>query len=150
MASSSETDSQISLLRQLINQHHEDIDNLKGLSGEITLYEVDIANTNYGTVTLNDDLSNYKIIEIYAATDDKHVVYQKVASPNGKYVSFSAALVGQANFFTKCKVYYMSGNTIKTGTYAGNNMAGMWGTHDSSSWTRSEEYIGIYRVDGYK
>lgn len=35
---------------------------------------------------------------------------------------------GGANFFIKCKVYSLSGTTIQTAiSYAGNNMAGMWG-----------------------
>lgn len=116
--------------------------------GEI-IYNGDPANPNYGTVTLTKSLSNFTYIEIYAMTDDKHVIYQKVYNPDGLKVSFNAGLVGHTNFFTKCKVYSLSGTTIETAKYGENNMAGMWGTHNPSTFERSDAYIGIYKVLGF-
>lgn len=62
-------------------------------------------------------------------TDDKHAIYQKVYKPDGLMVSLNAGLVGGTNFFTKCKVYSLSGTTISTATYGSQNiiMARMWG-----------------------
>lgn len=126
-------------------------------TGEV-LYEADPTSANFGTVTLSQSLANYKEIEIFAVTDDFHVLYQKVPNPNGMDVSFSASLVGQSNYFTKCKVYRCSGETISTATIAGTGsalgtqvkMAGLWGTHASTSFTRGDSYVGIYKVVGYK
>lgn len=124
---------------------------------EIVLYEVDYGDANFGTITLSDSLENYSYIEIYAVSDDYHLLYQKVYQPNNKNVSFSTALVGQSNYFTKCKVYWMSGNTISTGEIADAvniggtvQMAGLWGTHSPNTFDRSDIYIGIYKVVGYK
>lgn len=122
---------------------------LRDTQGGEIIYDGDPANPNYGTVTLTKSLSNFTYIEIFAMTDDKHVIYQKVYNPDGLMVSFNAGLVGHANFFTKCKVYSLSGTTIQTAKYGENNMAGMWGTHNTSTFERSDEYIGIYKVLGF-
>jgi hypothetical protein len=122
---------------------------LRDTQGGEIIYDGDPANPNYGTVTLTKSLSNFTYIEIFAMTDDKHVLYQKVYNPDGLKVSFNAGLVGHTNFFTKCKVYSLSGTTIQTAKYGENNMAGMWGTHNTSTFTRSDEYIGIYKVLGF-
>lgn len=122
------------------------------------LYEVSPTSANFGTVTLSDSLANYKEIEIFAVTDDYHALYQRVPNPDGMDVSFNAALVGQSNYFTKCKVYRCSGTTISTATIAGTGtdsgtqvkMAGLWGTHASTSFSRGDSYVGIYKVVGYK
>ena len=83
-------------------------------------------------------------------TDDNHAIYQKVYHPDGLMVSFNAGLVGGANFFIKCKVYSLSGTTIQTAiSYAGNNMAGMWGTHNTATFERSDRFIGIYKIIGH-
>ena len=118
--------------------------------GEI-IYDGDPANSNFGTVTLTQSLSNFTYIEIFAMTDDKHVIYQKVYHPDGLMVSFNAGLVGGTNFFTKCKVYSLSGTTIQTATYGSQNiiMAGMWGTHNTATFERSDRFIGIYKIIGY-
>lgn len=118
--------------------------------GEI-IYDGDPANLNFGTVTLTKSLSNFTYIEIFAMTDDKHVIYQKVYHPDGLMVSFNAGLVGGTNFFTKCKVYSLSGTTIQTATYGSQNiiMAGMWGTHNTATFERSDRFIGIYKILGY-
>lgn len=118
--------------------------------GEI-IYDGDPANSNFGTVTLTQSLSNFTYIEIFAMTDDKHVIYQKVYHPDGLMVSFNAGLVGGTNFFTKCKVYSLSGTTIQTATYGSQNiiMAGMWGTHNTATFERSDRFIGIYKILGY-
>lgn len=118
--------------------------------GEI-IYDGDPANSNFGTVTLTQSLSNFTYIEIFAMTDDKHVIYQKVYHPDGLMVSFNAGLVGGTNFFTKCKVYSLSGTTIQTATYGSQNiiMAGMWGTHNTVTFERSDRFIGIYKILGY-
>ena len=117
--------------------------------GEI-IYDGDPNNPNYGTVTLTKSLSNFTYIEIFAMTDDKHAIYQKVYHPDGLMVSFNAGLVGGANFFIKCKVYSLSGTTIQTAiSYAGNNMAGMWGTHNTATFERSDRFIGIYKIIGH-
>ena len=117
--------------------------------GGTVLFSIDYNTPNFGTITLSDSTANYKYIDIYCATDDKHCLFQRVYEPNGKYVSFSASLVGGSNYFTKCKVYNISNNTLSTGTYAGSNMAGLWGTHKPESFERSDIYIGCYRVIGY-
>lgn len=118
--------------------------------GEI-IYNGDPANPNYETVTLTKNLSNFTYIEIFAMTDDKHVVYQKVYQPNGLMVSFNAGLVGGTNYFNKCKVYQLSGTTISTATYGSQNviMAGMWGTNNTATFERSNRFIGIYKIIGY-
>ena len=118
--------------------------------GEI-IYNGDPSNPNYGTVTLTKSLSNFTYIEIFAMTDDKHVIYQKVYKPDGLKVSFNAGLVGGTNFFTKCKVYQLSGTTISTATYGSQNiiMAGMWGTHNTATFERSDRFIGIYKIIGH-
>ena len=118
--------------------------------GEI-IYDGDPANPNFGTVTLTQSLSNFTYIEIFAMTDDKHVIYQKVYHPDGLKVSFNAGLVGGTNFFTKCKVYSLSGTTIQTATYGSQNiiMAGMWGTHNTATFERSDRFIGIYKIIGH-
>lgn len=119
--------------------------------GEI-IYNGDPNNPNYGTVTLTKSLSNFTYIEIFAMTDDKHVIYQKVYKPDGLMVSLNAGLVGGTNFFTKCKVYRLSGTTISTATYGSQNiiMAGMWGTHNTATFERSDRFIGIYKIIGYR
>lgn len=122
---------------------------LRDTQGGEIIYNGDPANPNFGTVTLTKSLSNFTYIEIFAMTDDKHVIYQKVYNPDGLKVSFNAGLVGHTNFFTKCKVYSLSGTTIETAKYGENNMAGMWGTHNPSTFERSDEYIGIYKVLGF-
>lgn len=121
--------------------------------GGVVLYSRDWNNANFGTITLSDNASNYKYLDIYCVTDDKHSLFQRVFEPNGKLVSFSASLVGDTNYFTKCKVYSISGNTISTALYAGYEekfMAGFWGTHNIDTFTRSNNLIGTYRVVGYK
>lgn len=74
---------------------------LRDTQGGEIIYDGDPANPNYGTVTLTKSLSNFTYIEIFAMTDDKHVIYQKVYHPDGLKVSFNAGLVGHANFFYK-------------------------------------------------
>lgn len=119
-------------------------------TGGTVLYDTSADSPNYGTVTLSAAASGFTYFEIFAMTDDKHQLYQKVLNPEGAMVSFSAALVGSANFFTKCKVYLISGTSMTTATYASNEMAGLWGTHNSSTYERNNAYIGIYRVVGVK
>lgn len=121
-----------------------------GKSEQYILYSVEIADTNYGDVTLSDDLANYSYIEIFAATDDKHLIYQKVCNPNGQKVALSAALIGAGNyFFMKCKVVQCSGTSITTAKYSSTSMQGLYNA-TADTVTNSGDYIGIYRVVGYK
>lgn len=117
--------------------------------GGVVLFECDYNSPNYDTITLSDSVANYSYVDIYCATDDKHVLFQRVYEPQGKMVSFSASLVGGSNYFTKCKVYLLSGTSMTTATYTGNKMAGLWGTHNSDTFERSDSYVGCYRVIGY-
>lgn len=118
--------------------------------GGVELYSVNFSAANFSTVTISDNASNYNYFDIYAVTDDLHSLFQRVYMPEGKMVSFSASLVGGSNYFTKCKVYKISGTSITTGEYAGNKMAGLWGTHNPETFERSDAYVGIYRIIGYK
>ena len=124
--------------------------NEKADMGGVELYSVSHTAANFSTVTISDKASNYKYFDIYAVTDDAHSLFQRVYMPEGKMVSFSASLVGWSNYFTKCKVYKISGTSITTAEYGGNKMAGQWGTHNTGTFERSEAYIGIYRIIGYK
>lgn len=134
----------------IISELEEKINDIPYESSTV-LYEVDINSTNYGVITLSDSAANYDLLKIYAATDDKHAIYVEVPEPNGKMVDIAGALVGMSNYFTKCKTYQITDKSLTTATYASSYiMAGMWGTHNSSSWTRGEEYIGIYKVVGVK
>ena len=88
-------------------------------------------------------------------TDDGHVLYTKLYNPNGRIVNVVGGLVGQSNYFIKCKAYIINGTTISTANIAAVgggtvNMAGLWGTHDPTTWTRGDNYIGIYQVVGYR
>lgn len=125
-----------------------------GTKGVILFSNSDTNNLSFGTITLSDSAANYEFLEIYAITDDLHMLYQKVCEPNDKMVSFSASLVGQSNFFTKCRVIKIENNTISTAidmlTLEPISMAGFWGTHNISSFTRRDNLIGIYKVIGYK
>lgn len=123
---------------------------IAALDKSVVLYNVDINSTNFGDVTLSDSAANYEYFDIFCATDDKHCIWERVYQPDGKMVSFSASLVGHTNYFTKCKVYAISGNIMTTGTYGESKMAGLWGTHNSTSFERNESYVGCYRVIGYK
>ena len=118
--------------------------------GGVELYSASYTAANFSTVTISDNASNYKYFDIYAVTDDAHSLFQRVYMPEGKMVSFSASIVGWSNYFTKCKVYKISGTSITTAEYGGNKMAGQWGTHNPGTFERSEAYIGIYRSIGYK
>lgn len=118
--------------------------------GGVELYSVNYSAANFSTVTISDNASNYKYFDVYAVTDDLHSLFQRVYMPEGKMVSFSASLVGGSNYFTKCKVYKISGTSITTGEYASNKMAGLWGTHNPETFERSDAYVGIYRIIGYK
>lgn len=141
---------------KLIFTHGQEYD-CQGQTGTV-LYETTLDNINFDTVTLSDDLANYRYVEVYSATDDKHCFYQKVVDPNDKNVSFQIGLVGQNLFFMKSKVYYMSGTSISTATVAGAGdnlgtqveMAGLWRSDQYSTFTRGSEFIGIYKVIGYK
>lgn len=118
--------------------------------GGVELYSVNFSAANFSAVTISDNASNYNYFDIYAVTDDLHSLFQRVYMPEGKMVSFSASLVGGSNYFTKCKVYKISGTSITTGEYAGSKMAGLWGTHNPETFERSDAYVGIYRIVGYK
>lgn len=118
--------------------------------GGVELYSVNFSAANFSAVTISDNASNYTYFDVYAVTDDLHSLFQRVYMPEGKMVSFSASLVGGSNYFTKCKVYKISGTSITTGEYAGNKMAGLWGTHNPETFERSDAYVGIYRIVGYK
>lgn len=120
------------------------------------LYESDTPNFN--DITLYDNVGNYKYLEVYAGTDDGHHLFLKVFDPDGKIINITGNLAGQSNFFIKCKAYLISGNKMTTAKIAGTgndagtqvDMAGFWGTHSPYAWYRGGEYIGIFKIMGFK
>lgn len=121
------------------------------------LFDESLANFNT-SITLTNDVSNYKFIDIEFATDDNHISHSRVYDPNGKIVTLTVALFGQNSFFMKARTYKIEGNTLTTATVAGTGtesgkqvaMAGLWGTHNSGTMTRGESFIGICKIVGYK
>lgn len=114
------------------------------------LYNVDVASTNYGTVTLSDSVVNYEFVDFYAATNDKHVFFNRVYQPNGKKIVFSGAFVGNTSLFLKAKVYECNGNKLTTAKGTNDLVwAGEWGS-EKNSLARGENTVGIWRVIGYK
>lgn len=114
------------------------------------LYNVDVANTNYGAVTLSDSTANYEFVDFYAATNDKHVFFNRVYQPNGKKIVFSGTFVGNTSLFLKAKVYECNGNKLTTAKGTNDLVwAGEWGS-EKNSLARGENTVGIWRVVGYK
>ena len=119
---------------------------------ETILFEVDVDNTNFGTITLSDSLSNYDYIDIYAATDDLHCLYQRVYKPNGKFVTLNVNLIS-TYCFNKTKVYKLEGNKMETNVFQNKIQAGVSFYNTAKQEhiiTLGEEYIGVYLVIGYK
>ena len=114
------------------------------------LFNVESTAANYGAVTLSDSTANYEFIDIYAATNDKHVFFSRVYQPNGKKIILAAGFMGNTSLFFKSKVYDCNGNKLTTAS--GTNgvlFAGEWGS-EKNTLARGENTVGIWRVVGYK
>lgn len=113
---------------------------------EIVLYTNDTGSN--GTITLDDDLSNYKYIEIFYKNNDGYVESKKVYMPNNKFttlVSFTG--MNASSVYVKFRVISMKDKTISTAE----NRARQFLLADSGigSWV-VENDIFILRVLGYK
>ena len=152
-----ETELQTELTQKSDKDHtHEDYLTKTVYYGDV-LYNVTSPNFN-SSLTISGNLSNYKFIDIEFATDDGHISHSRVYEPNGKIVTLTVSLCGQASFFMKSRTYEMTNNTFSTAMIAGTGsnsgkmipMAGLWGTHEPTILTRGETFIGICKIVGYK
>lgn len=104
------------------------------------------------SITLNDSLANYQVIDIIFKDNDGIVNSATVYNPNGKFVSLSIqhANVGDSDLYIKGKTVSCNNNTISTRmstTYVQNFQASISG---SSTTYRKGNYIAIVAVIGYK
>lgn len=152
-----ETELQTELSKKSDKDHtHSDYLTKTVYYGDV-LYNVTSPNFN-NSITISGNLSNYKFIDIEFATDDGHISHSRVYEPNGKIVTLTVSLCGQASFFMKSRTYEMTNNTFSTAMIAGTGsnsgkmipMAGLWGTHEPTLLTRGETFIGICKIVGYK
>lgn len=79
-----------------------------GIEKPITLYE----GTTAGNITLNDDVSNYKYIEIYYHDNDAVFNSVKVEDANNKLVQFYGGYFAAPEFYQKNGRAKINGNTI--------------------------------------
>ena len=128
-----------------LNLLQENIENAINTYIPITLYENESGST--GNITLSDNVSNYRFIEIIYGCDG-YYFYSKYENANEKKVGFITPFVStnngnlflytsnyeifdnEINFLTCSNIYVNNSNTI--GDYGNNS------------------YIRIYKVIGYK
>ena len=104
------------------------------------------------SITLNDSLTNYRVIDIIFKDNDGIVNSATVYNPNGKFVSLSIqhANIGDSELYIKGKTVSCDNNTISTRqstTYVQNFQASLNG---SSTSYKKGNYIAIVAVIGYK
>lgn len=109
----------------------------------ITLYENSSGTT--GTVTLSKSSADFTYLEIFGVTNSGENISQKVFSPNGKNFNLSGGYLANATTWQNVNARYnISGTSItKEYEYYINNGA-------SNDIGKTENYIYITRVDGYK
>lgn len=108
---------------------------------------------NAGTVTLNDNASNYAIVEIFYFCNRESKYWYgctRVTNPNSKYFAMSN-FIGYASDYTICKGAYGTGLINGTSITRGPNGNGQfeWGTGTTVSANNINSF-SIHRVVGYK
>lgn len=137
-------------LIQLKNKENENLDpinsnyekRLQRLEGTI-LY--DNSSGSNEDITLNDDSSNYRFIEIYYKNAEGEFDISKVAEPNGKLVSLKSLHYYDNVVYTYMKTILINNNTIsKNFTYSGG------GYYGDAMGSQHDDVIFITKIIGYK
>ena len=120
----------------------ETINNLK----EVNLYENTSGST--GTVTLNDDASNYSSIEIMCGADSVYFSTGKIYSPDGKTIATGMQKIRSSNNFLD---FYTSNWTISSNKITFVKASNKY-LNDSNgvATAGTNAYVRIYKVVGYK
>lgn len=117
------------------------------ISGVI-LYNTNATTANFGAVTLLESVDAYRYVEVYAVTETGEMLYHKFYPSFSNKFSFVHVEYANSVFSHRFKSYTVDGNTINTTTNQG--QVRMNPNNNKNTITQSGEYIGIFRVVGYK
>lgn len=102
---------------------------------------------NYNDITLNDNISNYEFIEIYAETSSGVSIYEKVYMGDGKKVSMKHNQLDNGLYVSSFKTYILNGNTINIESGTGGYVTTT--NNNKHNITETDTHIGIRYVIGY-
>ena len=151
-------DTDLNQIKEVVNGNDDKIGNLSDLNtadkssivnSVNSLEPVILYNNESGTnsnFSLNDDVSNYKYIEVYTKQNNYTLAYkcQKIYNPNGKNIAIDYL------YYMNDKLY---GNGVQI-TFSGKNatLSGGFGytTGAGGQYVTASNTINIVRVIGYK
>ena len=110
---------------------------------EFVLYDDPKGSVN--NITLSDNVSNYKYIDIFYKNNDNLYSSVKVYSPNDKKVCLTCNNPTSDFIYWKNKVVSVKDNTINNYSYNQD-----WASNNSNVGHQNANFIGIVRVVGYK
>lgn len=98
-------------------------------------------------------LKNFQYIEIFAISNEGVTIYQKVYSPQNKNISFVVVDNNSNSIIHKFKTYIINNDTLTTLTLNGIKKSGQITlvlNNNKNTFNNSDDYIGIYRIIGWR
>ena len=110
-----------------------------------------------GEVHLNDSILNYRFLDIYAITNDREVIYTRLADPFvGLKFTLVGAHIGWSAYWAMNKTYeFLTTDMCNTNSDTDSKgtrlyRTGNWNSSAPSSYTKNLDVIGIYRIEGLR
>lgn len=117
-----------------------------------------------GEVYLNDSILNYRFLDIYAITNDREIIYTRLADPFvGMKFSLNNTHIGWSAFWVLTKTYQFLSETMcntqsdditpENYQHPGNvrmYRGGNWNSGSPSAYRHTIDVIAIYRIEGLR
>lgn len=114
--------------------------------GGTVLFEALTTNANFSDVTLSQSSSNFTQLDICCCTDVGETVFISVYNPNGQVFNVSSSIQESGELIIKSKQYEIRNSNILSVS----GLGGMISVSFSGIATIDGNYVGIYKVIGYR